>query len=115
MKEIIICVNGLHVDTSNTFPLYQKEPFPGGNTYNLELQFDSEELANRFIKETNIDRINNLNWSVFFLKLASFWPVDKQNKNAAYLINNVEKVEFNGKSVLLEGVCSPVVGQTHSS
>lgn len=106
MIKFEISIDNVSVSPQIVLPFFQKNPYPGGKKYSVDVHFDSRASLEKILKVYNLSNINDANWSLFFMYLTSIWPQKNENEGVLYFINSVEEAMVNQKSINFKGVCS---------
>lgn len=104
-----ISIDGLETSAEYIYPFYQKQPFPGNHTYELELFFNSPRDIAKIVKRHGLDDFDNVNWNIFFMYLMGVWPYFSDEMNARYFVNSVTELTINDTSIKVKGLASDIL------
>lgn len=91
--------------------LFQKDPFPGDNTYeliidNADLKHDFDELEIGRYENINPLKVQQIFWSINFLRAKNdTW----KSIEIKYFINSIDVLTVENNRIIMKGICSSII------
>ena len=103
-----LCVDGKPYPSEGVAPLFQSDPYPGGDRYSCILSGKRVGKYFDYLVRGINNKVSEEDSRRFFLSLNLSW-VNEENIPLEYFLNTVEEISFDGDRIHFSGVCSPVV------
>ncbi len=111
MSKLTISIDGVPVAIARVSGLHQRDPCPGGHRFRLELRDD--DVPGTFPYFADNPPSPDDHFRKAFLMLTEYLDAEATEDDVyEWFLNKIDEAHCSEKTLVLEGVCSPVLPQS---